>query len=199
MVVHVSDLATGSRRRRADAERSVASILDAAVDLLGERPNASMAEVARAAGVTRQTVYAHFPSREALLAAVADRALRKAVEAIDAADPQGGSPTEALERLTEAWWASVAGHARVLEALRATVPDAHTVHDFHAPILERLVALARRGQRAKEFDRDVSAEWLAAAFLGLMHTAADQVATGRLDERAAGKALARAIPRVFAA
>jgi hypothetical protein len=32
-----------------------------------------------------------------------------------------------------------------------------------------------------------------------VHTAADQVATGRLDERAAGKALARAIPRVFAA
>jgi AcrR family transcriptional regulator len=199
MVVHVSELATGSRRRRADAERSVAAILDAAVELLGERPDASMAEIARAAGVTRQTVYAHYVSREALLAAVADRALRQAVEAIDAAEPQRGSPVEALDRLTSAWWGTVAVHARVLEALAGTVPNAQAIHEFHGPILERIVNLAQRGQRAGEFDRDVSADWLAVAFLGLMHTAADQVASGRLTERAAGRYLARAIPGVFEA
>jgi AcrR family transcriptional regulator len=64
-----------AERRRADAERNIAAILDAAVELLGERPDSSMAEIAAAAGVARQTVYAHYDSREALLAAVAERAM----------------------------------------------------------------------------------------------------------------------------
>ena len=45
---------------RADAERSIAAILDAAVQVLADRPEAGMGEIAKAAGVARQTVYAHF-------------------------------------------------------------------------------------------------------------------------------------------
>ena len=68
--------AEGARpRRRADAERSIARILDAAVDALGEDQEASMAEIARRAGVVRATIYVHFPTREALLDAVTERAL----------------------------------------------------------------------------------------------------------------------------
>ena len=184
-------------RRRADAERNIAAILDAAVGLLAERPNASMAEIARAAGVTRQTVYAHFDSREALLAAVAERAVRRVTEAIDAAAPEEGPPGEALARLVTAWWSEVSAHARVLEALGAAYPSAVAIHELHAPILERVGRLVRRGRRAGAFDRDVDAGWLVASFLGLMHTAADEVAAGRIGEAAAGDALARTVPRLF--
>ena len=41
-------------RRRADAERSIARILDAAVDALGRDPDASMAQIASRAGVVRR-------------------------------------------------------------------------------------------------------------------------------------------------
>jgi AcrR family transcriptional regulator len=185
------------RRRRADAERSIAAVLDAAVEVIAERPEAGMGDIAAAAGLTRQTVYAHFGSRDALLAAVADRALAATLEAIDAARPEHGDPGEALDRLTGAWWGSVARHARVLAALATTLPSAEHVHDFHAPVLERLERLARRGQRAGEFDRGQSPQWLAAAFLGLVHTAAEEVAAGRLAEGDAGAALAASIRRVF--
>jgi AcrR family transcriptional regulator len=184
---------------RADAERSIAAILDGALELLADRPDASIGEIAAASGVARQTVYAHFASREALLTAVAERAMEQAVTAIDAAEPQRGEPAEALERLIEAWWRHVARHARVLEALAAAYPSTETVHELHAPILERLGRLIRRGQRADSFDRSVPAGWLAAAFLGLIHAAADEVAAGRLDERAAGRALSHTIPRLFGA
>ena len=53
-----------------------------------------MEDIATAAGVTRQTVYAHFPTRNALITALIDVAGAETVAAIDAA----GS-TEQLEEL----------------------------------------------------------------------------------------------------
>ena len=177
-------------KRRADAERSIAAILDAAVDVLADRPDAGLGEIAKAAGVVRQTIYAHFPSRDDLLEAVAQRALTRTLAAIDATEPETGSPTEALARLVRAWWASVAPHARVLEALASISPSREALHAFHEPVLARLDALLARG----DFDRSVPSTW----FLALMHAAADDVAAGRLDETAAAAALERAIPNLFA-
>jgi AcrR family transcriptional regulator len=196
----MSDVAapgSSGRRLRADAERSISAILDAAVDVLAERPDASIGQIALAAGVARQTVYAHYESREALLGAVADRALAKAVAAIDAAEPERGAPAEALDRLVRAWWETVERHARVLEALAQAFPHAAELHEFHSPILERLERLVRRGQRAGDFDRRLPVGWVAVAFLALMHAAAEEVASGRMDAAAAGRALERTVPRAF--
>lgn len=52
-----------SRTRQRNRER----ILHAARNLLVERPEASMEEIADAAGVARRTLYGHFQTREALI------------------------------------------------------------------------------------------------------------------------------------
>lgn len=185
------------RKRRADAEQSATTVLDAAVALLAERPDASMSELAAAAGVSRQTVYAHYRSREELLGAVGERALADAVAAIDAADLDAGPADEALDRLVRGWWAAVARYARVLEALATAGTGGESLHEFHQPILERLERLARRGQRSGAFARGLSPRWLAASFLGLVHAAAAEVVAGRAEERAAADALAVAARRLF--
>jgi hypothetical protein len=127
---------------------------------------------------------------------VARRALAETLSAIDSAEPQEGPPAEALGRLVAAWWSNVSRHARVLDAIRSQdLPD--EMHEFHAPVLERLRKLIRRGRRSGDFDRGPSEEWLAAAFLGLMHTAGDEVAAGRLDPDAARRELELTVPRLF--
>jgi AcrR family transcriptional regulator len=93
---------TTKDHRRATAERNVAAILDAAEALLARGAAASTSAVAAEAGVSRVTVYAHFPTRESLLEAVVERAVRHATETLAAARLGEGSAIAALERLVAA-------------------------------------------------------------------------------------------------
>ncbi len=91
-------------RRRSDARRSIDAIIGAARTVLGERPDASMEEIAVAAGVTRQTVYAHFPSRDALIAALLHAAGTETLAAIDAARLDTAPPADALRQFLDIGW-----------------------------------------------------------------------------------------------
>jgi AcrR family transcriptional regulator len=63
--------ANPSRKVRADAERNRVRLLETAKAAFAEKgPNASLEEIARAAGVGIGTLYRHFASRDALVEAV---------------------------------------------------------------------------------------------------------------------------------
>jgi AcrR family transcriptional regulator len=192
----VPELVSNRRRKRADAERSITAVLDAAVVVLGERPHASIEDVAKAAGLTRQTVYAHFPSRDALLGAVTDRALAETLAAIDEAEIDRGPAGEALDRLVDASWQTLERYPLLMD-LRAPLAAEEGLA-LHRPILERLERLVKRGQRAGEFELRLPPTWLLASFLALAHTAAEEVRAGRMSAEEAAIALKSSVARVFA-
>ncbi|WP_031522761.1 TetR/AcrR family transcriptional regulator, partial [Streptomyces sp. NRRL F-5123] len=178
-MVDSQETAPPPRRRRADAQRSIDAILNASRVVLGERPDASMDDVASAAGVTRQTVYAHFPSRDALVAALIEAAAAEYLGALDAAGLDSTPPPQALAQFLDAGWRFLRRHPMLLNptAPRTPEPNHNALSDVVPPRLERLVT---RGMEGGDFDVSLPAAWLAAAIIGLQHAAAAEVAAGRL-------------------
>lgn len=166
-----------TRRRRSDARRSADAILTAARDVFGRQPDAGMEEVAATAGVTRQTVYAHFPSRDTLLAALVETAAAEYAALLDAANLDTVPPAEALARFLDASWEFLRRYPMLLNPAATPIPRpaSDDPHDVVPPRLERIIEL---GQQTGEFDSSQPAAWLAAAVLGLLHTAAAQVGAG---------------------
>jgi len=174
-----------ARPRRSDARRSIDAILNAARIVLGERPDASVEDIARTADVTRQTVYAHFPSRDALIAALIESAAAEYAAGLDAADLDTAPPAEALTRFLDVGWRFVRRHPLLLNPTPTPIP--RPTNDPHEVVPPRLERLIRRGQDMGDFDGAQPAAWLAAAVIGLQHAAAAEVADGRLTaDRAAG-------------
>jgi TetR/AcrR family transcriptional regulator, mexCD-oprJ operon repressor len=178
---------TGTRRRRADAERSVQAILDAALAALTNDPDASMSEIARQAGVVRATVYVHFPTREALIATITDRALAETSEALRAVNVRDGEPAEALSRMLSVSW-KIIGRYRALVAINSRPWPEH-LRSTHEPILRRIRPLLKRGQNTGAFNRDLSLGWMQTVLLELIHAASREVSADRLSEPEAERAL----------
>jgi AcrR family transcriptional regulator len=182
--------------RRATAERNVESILDAVERLLDRGSPVTIAAVASEAGTSRVTVYAHFSTREQLLEAALERAVRRAAAALEAAAPDVGSPLEALDRLVAVAWQVLERFAGMAAATMEAVPhDRH--HQLHAPVMVTVSRLIERGRRAGAFRDDVPADWLAACTYALFHAAAAEVRAGRLDVAVAHRALSLSLRDLF--
>jgi AcrR family transcriptional regulator len=176
------------RRRRADAERSVAAILEAALEALASDPDSSMSEIARRAGVVRATIYVHFPTRESLLDAVMERAVGDVAEATRGAEPERGEPREALERVLHATWREL-GRFQNLLAINIARLSAAELHRRHLPVLTQFEPLIERGQRDGVFRDDLPVSWQLAVIRAIVHTASTEIQSGRIAESDAETAM----------
>jgi AcrR family transcriptional regulator len=179
-------------RRRADAERSIARILDAAVDALASDPDASMAEIARRAGVVRATIYVHFPTREALIDAVTRHAMAEVGAAIEAAEPERGDAAEALARVVSGSWRTL-GRYHALVAINTQQHGHAELRHRHSSVLATLEPLIERGQADGTFRADVPAAWHLSMLMALMHAASGELRSRQVTEADAGPALVATI------
>lgn len=170
---------TASRPPRADAQRSIAAILEASITCLRDDPGASLVDIAKAAGVGRVTVYSHFSSRGELIEAVLAETMTRSNGALDEVD-LSGEPTQALTVLVRASWQIVEQFQAVLAAAQRELAP-QVLHEAHAQVMERLHGVIDRGRDTGAFRVDVPGAWLVSVVVTLMHGAAEEVRAGRFD------------------
>ncbi len=165
--------------KRADAVRNVERILDAAIACLTERPTASMADIAKRAGLGRVTLYGHFASRAELLEGVVTRVLEQGAHALAAVD-LSGNPRDALRRLIESSWVLTSRAASIIAAAEEELPPGR-MQELHADPAARVEALIERGRSEGVFRTDMPTSWLVTVIHQILHGAATEISTARLD------------------
>jgi AcrR family transcriptional regulator len=181
-----------SGQRRADAQRSIAAILDAALACLARGPEVNMVEIARTAGVGRVTLYGHFPSKEALVDAVVAHAIGRANAALDAVDLDHGSAPQAMSRLAASSWQILNQHRQLMAAGQRHLGPAQ-MRAHHDQAMTRVEQLIARGQSDGDVRTDLPRDWLVTTFYALLHAAAEDANAGRLDPAHAGDIVAATI------
>lgn len=188
---------TETDHRRATAERNLEAILDSAQELLARGAAASTTAVAAQAGVSRVTVYSHFPTRDALLEAVAERAVRRAAGAVEAARLEEGPPAEALERLIAVSWSELERNGAIAHAASEQLSPAALAR-AHEALREPIAGLIERGRAEGAFREDVPVQWMVSSYFALVHACGDEMRAGRLDAAAAPGVLQATLRSVFA-
>ena len=159
-------------------------ILDVALDVLGDNPDAGMGEIASAAGVVRRTVYGHFPSRLDLVRTLTERAVTEmtaVLTEVNAADAEADASW--VEFVARVW--PVAHRYRVLLALRRG-EYREAIHSLLGPVDELLADLVKRGQDSDVFAQHLRAGMLSQLAYGAVFAIADSdLSTGPVGARAA--------------
>ena len=162
------------RPLRADAERSVRAILEAAERVLAEDAGASMEQIAEAAGLTRITVHRRFANRQALMEALAVSAKQQLIDAIAQARPDAAPALVALYRVT-------ANVLRVKSSWRFTLSHA-TAHTSAAAALwaeidVSTLELLTRAQREGLLALTADLEWARQVYYALLSEALNKPGT----------------------
>lgn len=182
--------------RRAAAEQSIESILNAVETLLEQGTQVTTTAVAAEAGVSRVTVYSHFPTQEALLEAVAARAVQRFRAGLGELDLQAGPATEALDRLIASAWSQHGRYDTIATALMRHL-SAQGLRRSHTALHKPITDLIKRGRAEGDFRTDLPAAWLLASYFALVHACGEEVRAGRIKATEAPSILQASIKDLF--
>jgi TetR/AcrR family transcriptional regulator, mexCD-oprJ operon repressor len=167
--------------RQALQERVASTIVDAAAHVLVARGEASMSDVAVAAGVARTTVYRYFPNRQSLLDELASSAVRGAGDRLASARigeiPVLDGISRAIRALIEV------GDGLIVLARERPRADGE---QFERHVAGPIRALVERGQSSGEIREDIPSAWLTDALIGIVvNVLSSPLQRGREDTVAA--------------
>ncbi|MGA4506497.1 TetR/AcrR family transcriptional regulator [Propionibacteriaceae bacterium G1746] len=160
-------------RRRADARRNSAAILDAATRCLARDPDVSLKEIASEAGVGRVTLYGHYETRANLIDCVVDRAISQTEADLKELD-LSGDPAEAMVSLIAVTWDLTHRFGALVVAAERSLPPGR-ISDLHREPAVRVRELLTRGRESGAFRDDMPIEWQVDVIRSLVHAGVDAV------------------------
>jgi len=153
------------RPLRADAERSVRAILEAAEEVLAADPSASMEQVAAAAGVARTTIHRRFASRQALIETLALSAMQQLAHAVDDGGPDTAPSLVTMHRITANVLQIKSAWAFALEQQAA--PNSETAH-LQRMVDRRCIAVLQRAQSDGLIGEAADLDWVRRVYYALI-------------------------------
>ncbi|GGM14866.1 hypothetical protein GCM10010129_68830 [Streptomyces fumigatiscleroticus] len=160
-------LRTGGKPLRADTERTIRLILQAAERVLSADPTATMEQIAEAAGVARTTVHRRFATRETLIDALTQWATEQFAAAVDNAASDAAPPLVVLYRVTtDVLRVKIGWGFAMTRAATSAHPE---IAQVHADVLAKCDRLFRRAQDTGLLRPDVDIAWARRCYYALIH------------------------------
>lgn len=181
-------------RKRADAQRNRETVIETAIHVLAERPQASMRDIADASSLGRTTVYRHFATREDLVRALFERVVAESRETIETASAAGGSAADVLRRLAGELVA-LSDRYRFLEHHRSLRGDTLPTEQDSQPFLDWFGQAQQRG----ELRRDIPVPFMLTILRGTAVATADELTADRMDREEASRLLGEVLVSSFGA
>ncbi|WP_283138596.1 TetR/AcrR family transcriptional regulator [Rhizohabitans arisaemae] len=163
-------------------------IISSAIRHLNADPTASMAEIGEAAGVSRATLHRHFPSRDALMEVLGQRALDGWERALDLAGIESATESEDPERIVATMRTLIDLIVRDAEEHEFVLTE-HLMLRFpdfvarSAELENREVDFYRAAQRCGVLRSDLPARWIAGVVYGLLVAACACLRRGDIGRR----------------
>lgn len=148
------------------------AIIEAAFEVLGHNPGASLGEVADAAGVGRATLHRHFAGRDDLIHALAEHAMDELDAAVEAAVAEVDSHTEGLRLALQAILPLAS--RQMFLATEAALQTGRIAQRAASDFAE-LVTAVEQAQAEGGLRKDVPAQWIARAYDNLIYAGWDMV------------------------
>ena len=160
------------RKPRSDAQRNRGRLLEVARQAFSRSgANTSLDDIAKEAGVGPGTLYRHFPTREALLAAVYHSEMEK-LAAAEQKFSEELPPIEALRAWLLLFVDYIAAKQLIAPALNALLGDPKKVFEAsYARIWEAIRALVKRAIKSGDIRKDLDPIDLLRALIGVANVA----------------------------
>ena len=152
-------------------------ILDVALEVLGQNPDAGMGDIAAAAGVVRRTVYGHFPTRTDLIRSLTQQAVNEVAAVLTEANASEGAAEAVWVDFIAGLW-PLTHRYRVLLALRRG-EYGEEIHSLLVPVDQILAELVQRGQESEVFGRHLPADILSQIAYAAVFAIADNDLSNR--------------------
>jgi len=158
------------------------AIIEAAFDVLGRDPSASLADIASMAGVGRATLHRHFAGRDDLIVELAKVAIEELDAAVQAAVKDAPSWTASLELSLHAVIPLANRNWFLAQERSDQNPEiAAAVAAQRAELVEAIEEARKEGA----FAPDVPTSWIAASYDNLIYTAWEAVRDQELTPKQA--------------